>query len=556
MWSCWRLYSSRALGSRLFGQRRPSSRREAFEDQPRGVARPPRVPGYVTEELLGLGGTGEVWAAREEPSGRPVALKRLRVATDIAAREGLRREGELLAAFTHPNVIGFHGLRHDGEGLVLVLERAATSLSAVVSSGGPLSPAEAVGVAAPIADALAEAHAVGLVHGDVSPANVLLRADGHPLLADLGTAAILVACGSVGSFAPAEPSATADLLGSVGPFGTAGFADHAARLNGGATPASDVYSLAAVLTYALSGRPLGARPGARQRWADAALSARVPAALITVVCEALAAEPGHRLGAAGFAKRLRAAAPPSPLRFGPHRRDPAETRTAREARGVVSAPDIPVTSRSAGEAATRPVEPSSSQRVSGLRRWCGTRRVRRMVLAALTVLVLGGGVGVAGPWAWAVFGASSGTEQVAEAGGRQGAGAGREWAAIMGGLDVARGRAFATANVDELRNVYEPGSPMHDNDRRQLVALRNVGLVVVGVHHRFGEARLLNQDGATATLQLTERLEPYSVVRIGGGVRNPEPEVVRAVSAGEKRTVTVRLGKTDGRWRIVTLTPS
>ena len=124
--SRWQLVISRLLGLRR-------SPRERFKEHSSDVARPPLVPGYATDELLGLGGTGEVWAAREVLSGRPVALKRLRVATDIAAREGLRREGELLAAFQHPHVIGFHGLRSDGEGLVLVLERAATSLAAVVS---------------------------------------------------------------------------------------------------------------------------------------------------------------------------------------------------------------------------------------------------------------------------------------------------------------------------------------------------------------------------------------------------------------------------------------
>src|ERR1700722_19755611 len=149
------------------------------------------LEGYVVDELIGFGGTGEVWRAREVETGETVALKRLRT-RGAAATERLRREAALLASVAGPHVIGVRRLVVEGDEAVLVMDHAVGgSLATVLGVRGRLPAPEVVTVLAPIAAALAAAHASDLVHGDITPANILFTADGRPLLADFGVAQAL-----------------------------------------------------------------------------------------------------------------------------------------------------------------------------------------------------------------------------------------------------------------------------------------------------------------------------------------------------------------------------
>src|SRR4051812_11791545 len=131
------------------------------------------LPGYDVEQLLGRGAHGEVWRAREVATGETVALKRVRGGDDPPARDRLRDEAAVLAAFTHDHVVRLRRVVGDGDGSVLVLDHAGGgSLAAILATGRRLEPGEVVTTAAPLAEALAAAHHRGLVHGDVSPANV------------------------------------------------------------------------------------------------------------------------------------------------------------------------------------------------------------------------------------------------------------------------------------------------------------------------------------------------------------------------------------------------
>ena len=133
-----------------------------------------------------------------------------------------------------------------GDDLVLVLDLApGGSLARLVAGRGPLPPGEVVTVAVPLAQALADVHARGLVHGDVTPANVLFAADGRPLLSDLGVSRLLGE-------------------GSTETAGTSGFVDPAV-LAGGTRPAADVHGLAATCVAALTGSPPYDDGGARVR---------------------------------------------------------------------------------------------------------------------------------------------------------------------------------------------------------------------------------------------------------------------------------------------------
>ncbi|MCW2723926.1 MAG: Serine/threonine protein kinase, partial [Frankiales bacterium] len=243
------------------------------------------LPGYDVQALLGFGATGEVWRARELATGDTVALKRLRAGADPAALTALRREAALLGTLATPYVVRLRAVLGEDADTVLVLDLAAGgSLAALLGSRGRLDPGEVVTVAAPLAQALAAAHASGLVHGDVSPSNVLFTADGMPLLSDLGLA---------------RP--VADPVGAV--EGTAEYVDPAVAAGGRPDAASDVWALAAVCHHMLSGTPphdgtsaedvlQAARQGARAPLG--LLAPTAPRALVAAVEQALRTDPAER----------------------------------------------------------------------------------------------------------------------------------------------------------------------------------------------------------------------------------------------------------------------
>ncbi len=120
------------------------------------------LPGYDVEALLGFGATGEVWRAREQATGDTVALKRLRAGADPSAVDALRREASLLRSLDTPYVVRLRDVLGSGEGTVLVLDHApGGSLAALLARRGSLEPGEVVTVGAPLAQALAAAHAAG-----------------------------------------------------------------------------------------------------------------------------------------------------------------------------------------------------------------------------------------------------------------------------------------------------------------------------------------------------------------------------------------------------------
>ncbi|HSK26647.1 MAG TPA: serine/threonine-protein kinase, partial [Jiangellales bacterium] len=249
---------------------------------PRPPAGAPRVPGYTVERPLGAGPYASVWAAVSEHSGGRVALKVLRGAASASA---IRREASLLAAVDHPHVMRVVELVETDGVLVLVFPLAeGGSLGDLVRVRGALEPGEVVTACAPIAQALDSVHRRGLVHGDVTPSNILLTAEGLPLLADLGVARL------------AGPrSAEVGLVHGL----------TAPEVLGGAEPepAADVYGLAAVAVLALTGRPPG-RPVTLPGIAPATAGA---------IGRCLDPEPGRRPAASTLASALFAMAEPEAI---------------------------------------------------------------------------------------------------------------------------------------------------------------------------------------------------------------------------------------------------
>lgn len=141
---------------------------------------------YLLRERIGAGGMGVVWRAYDRELDRTVALKCARV-DDAKATGRLRSEARNAARLHHPHIVAVFDHIEDGGQSWLVMEYVPSrSLAAIVADDGPLSPEQAAAIGWQIADALATAHAKGVVHGDVTPENILVTDDGIAKLADFG----------------------------------------------------------------------------------------------------------------------------------------------------------------------------------------------------------------------------------------------------------------------------------------------------------------------------------------------------------------------------------
>jgi serine/threonine-protein kinase len=198
---------------------------------------------YRLIERLGAGGMSVVWLGHDEVLGRQVAVKLLtpELAGDDEFRDRIHREARAVARLSHPNIANVYdfGEAADGRPYVVMELVDGRSLADVLASGRMPWPV-ALRIAANVADALAAAHARGLVHRDITPANVMLAPDGAKVV-DFGIAAIAGEHGGpvIGTPAYLAPE---QLAGAP------------------AQPATDVYALGIVLYQMLCGRPPW-RPG-------------------------------------------------------------------------------------------------------------------------------------------------------------------------------------------------------------------------------------------------------------------------------------------------------
>ncbi|MFT5223165.1 MAG: serine/threonine protein kinase, partial [Glaciecola sp.] len=200
---------------------------------------------YVLEEPIARGGVAVVWRAYDERLGRSVAVKILlpHVATDAVTTERFRREMVTAAAVAHPNVVSIYDTGQIGDMIFLVMEHVdGPSLKDVLRELGPLDPIVTAALGEQVASALAEAHATGLVHRDVKPANILLTSQGVVKVTDFGIATAVD---------DDQPTLTAE--GKV--VGTAAYLSPEQLQGRTADPRVDVYSLGIVLYECLVGRP-------------------------------------------------------------------------------------------------------------------------------------------------------------------------------------------------------------------------------------------------------------------------------------------------------------
>ncbi|MEZ6186944.1 MAG: serine/threonine-protein kinase [Planctomycetota bacterium] len=202
----------------------------------------PEVPGYVVEGLLGQGGMGAVYAARERSTGRPVVIKLVERAQ---ATRRLVREARALGALRHPGIVRVHDAGELGRSAYLVLERLeGEPLSARLAREVTLPLEEALAITRALGEALTFAHGQGTLHRDVKPENVML-AGARVVLIDFGLTKSLLGEHS-------RLTATEVMAGTLGYAPPEQMKD-AAQVDARA----DLYALAATCYAMLTGHPPG-----------------------------------------------------------------------------------------------------------------------------------------------------------------------------------------------------------------------------------------------------------------------------------------------------------
>src|SRR3954469_1340077 len=178
-----------------------------LEESPQSLV----IPGFTVLEVLHESSSATVYLARQDDLARLVALKVIRrQINDPSTWRAFEREVKAVAGLSgHPHVVAIYttGRTASGEPFLVTEYADRGSLADVVAAQGHLSIGEAVAVGVGMVDGLAAAHAVGIVHGDVKPGNVLLTSTGGVKLADFGIARLLAGASSTrdrAGFTPAH----------------------------------------------------------------------------------------------------------------------------------------------------------------------------------------------------------------------------------------------------------------------------------------------------------------------------------------------------------------
>jgi predicted ATPase len=184
----------------------------------------PLLPGtnlgpYQIEALLGLGGMGEVYRARDTRLGRTVAIKILPVEFSVNTDrlDRFQREARSASALNHPNIVTIHDLGQEGSTHYIAMELIEGKTLREVLSAGALPVRKGIEIAVQIAEGLAKAHEAGIAHRDLKPENLMLTHDGFVKILDFGLAKLMATSGEELDTQAASPLQTrpGEVLGTV-----------------------------------------------------------------------------------------------------------------------------------------------------------------------------------------------------------------------------------------------------------------------------------------------------------------------------------------------------
>jgi len=202
---------------------------------------------YKILDRVGTGGVGEVYRARDTRLGRTVAIK---VASDTIAgdperREAFLRDAHAASALSHPNIAALYEAGEDDGRVFLALEFVPGETLAQVVAGRPLNPRRAIDFGIQLADALAEAHAAGLVHRDLRPDNIVVTPKGSAKILDFGLSA----------WTSAGAARRAAVAGdSAGPASALAYLSPEQALGEPGDQRTDIFSLGSILFEMVTGK--------------------------------------------------------------------------------------------------------------------------------------------------------------------------------------------------------------------------------------------------------------------------------------------------------------
>jgi eukaryotic-like serine/threonine-protein kinase len=245
----------------------------------------PEAPGAIAHynllERIGQGGLGEVYRARDMKVGRTVALKLApdSAFADAAAREMFLEDARAAATLSHPNIATLFDVGEYDGGCYLAYEFASGVTLRQEMSGRPENPRRAVELAVQIADALADAHSGGVLHGDLRPDTIFVTQKGSAKVLDFGMSRWTRGGKTRARAASSPESLGADAVRVVG------YMSPEQALGGSVDPRSDVFSLGVVLYEMLTGQNPFSAPSAAQTVVNVT-SAPVPSSHAAVTASA------------------------------------------------------------------------------------------------------------------------------------------------------------------------------------------------------------------------------------------------------------------------------
>ena len=199
---------------------------------------------YEILSLLGAGGMGEVYKARDTRLHRVVALKTLPAekVSDAERKRQFLIEARAASQLNHPNIVTIHDITEQGGACFIAMEYVAGKTLEQANSGGGVPLKDAVKYAAEIADALAAAHTAGIIHRDLKPANIMITEDGRVKLLDFGLAKL-----AEPALAAGIEAATLSAMGGEGVAGTPAYMSPEQAEGRELDARSDIFSYGLVL---------------------------------------------------------------------------------------------------------------------------------------------------------------------------------------------------------------------------------------------------------------------------------------------------------------------